>query len=155
LDRHERVDAELPIILNIRVPGTDAGAVDTEVYCVNVTPHAFGVAASGASMSTIDDDGTVMEHGAPPVQLQLRPGEAGRIADVVAWEWDGWVALRVVFKNLATGVASRALYSLAKGIDQRTWRASGEFVKSGYISPPVLVQPENEGHTDQRTSSAP
>ena len=149
------MSAELPIVLNLRTPGTDAGAVDTEVYCVNVTPDAFRVAASSRSFSTIDDEGTVMEHGAPPVQLELRPGEAGRISDVVAWEWDGAVMLRVVFTNLTDGIAHRALYSLAKGVDHRAWRIADRPEKSGYISPPTLVQPEDEGHSDQRTSSAP
>ena len=152
------MSAELPIVLNIRTPGTDAGAVDTEVYCVNVTPDAFRVAASSTSFSTVDDEGTVMEHGAPPVELELRPGEAGRISDVVAWEWDGAVMLLVMFTNLATGVAYRALYSLAKGIDHRRWRLSGALEKSGYVSPPTLVSlvtAEGEGHSDQRTSSAP
>jgi len=148
------MSAELPIILNIRTPGTDAGAVDTEVYCVNVTRYAFRVAASSASFSIIDDDGTIMHHGAPAVELELRPGDAARISDVVAWEWDGRVGLLVAFTNLASGVACRAVYSLSLDIDQRTWRPSGVREKSGYISPPTLLT-SDEGHPDQRTLSEP
>jgi hypothetical protein len=110
---------ELPIVLNLRLPPAGAGAIDTEVFCVNTTPHTYRVAVASTGFTTIDDDGTLLHHGSKPVQVTLRPGDTGQIGDVVAWEWDGHVGLVIEFSNLDTGYACRATYNLKHGIDHR------------------------------------
>ena len=128
---------DLPIVLTLHTPGTNAGAVDTEVYCINVTCQAVRIAVSSTGFSTIDDDGTLLHHGSSAVELTLSPGEAARIADVVAWEWDGHVGLFIVFTDVENGRERRATYNLRHGIDHRNAQPHAFTVKAGYITPPV------------------
>jgi hypothetical protein len=131
---------DLPIVLCLRTPGADAGAVDTEVYCINVTCQTLRIAVSSTGFSTIDDEGTLLHHGSAPVELTLAPGEAACIGDVVAWEWDGHVGLFITFTNVETGRERRATYNLRHGIDHREPRAHAFAGKGGYITAPGFVQ---------------
>jgi hypothetical protein len=130
---------DLPVVLTLHTPGTNAGAVDTEVYCINVTREAVRIAVSSTGFSTIDDEGTLLHHGSPPLDLRLAPGEAARIADVVAWEWDGHVGLFIVFTDVETGRVRRAAYNLRHGIDHRNAQPHAFPGKGGYITPPVQL----------------
>ena len=131
---------DLPIVLTLRTPGTNAGAVDTEVYCINVTREAVRIAVSSTGFSTIDDEGTLLHHGSAPVELTLAPGEAARIGDVVAWEWDGHVGLFVTYAGVESGRVRRATYNLRHGIDHRQPRPHAFDAKGGYITPPAYVE---------------
>ena len=106
-------------MLTLRAPGTNAGAVDTEVHCINVTREPVRIAVSSTGFSTIDDEGTLLHHGSAPVELTLAPSEAARIGDVVAWEWDGHVGLFVTFTDVGTGRVRRVTYNLRHGVDHR------------------------------------
>jgi hypothetical protein len=135
---------ELPIVLALRLPPTGAGAIDTEVYCVNTTAHTFRVAVTSTGFSTIDDDGTPLYHGSKAVQVTLRPGDLGQIGDVVAWEWDGHVGLVIEFSNVETGYACRATYNLKHGIAHRAPDLSTPThhpaTKYGYVIPVGVVK---------------
>jgi hypothetical protein len=131
---------DLPIVLTLHAPGTDAGAVDTEVYCINVTREAVRIAVSSTGFSAIDDEGTLLHHGSAPVELTLAPGEAARIGDVVAWEWDGCVGLFIIFTDVESRRVRRATYNLRHGIDNREPPPHAFDAKGGYITPPSLVQ---------------
>jgi hypothetical protein len=133
---------DLPIVLCLRTSGADAGAVDTEVYCVNVTGEAVRIAVSSTGFSSIDDEGTLLHHGSAPVELTLAPGEAARIGDVVAWEWDGHVGLFITFTDVESGRVRRATYNLRHGIDHREPRPHAFAARGGYITPPAHVQRE-------------
>lgn len=133
------MSGELPIVLVLRTPGTDSGAVDTEVYCVNVTEKACHVAVSSTGFTTIDDEGTLLHHGSAPVQLTLDPGEAAKIADVVAWEWDGHVGLLIAFTDPETGAGCRATYNLRHRVAHSPQPARGFAAKGGYVTPPGYV----------------
>ena len=127
---------DLPIVLTLHTPGTNAGAVDTEVYCINVTREAVRIAVSSTGFSTIDDEGTLLHHGSAPVELSLVPGEAARIGDVVAWEWDGHVGLFITFTDIESGRVRRGTYNLRHGIDHRKPQPHAFDGKGGYITPP-------------------
>jgi hypothetical protein len=131
---------ELPIVLVLRAPGLNAGAVDTQVQCVNVTSRAYRIEVSSTGFTTIDDDGTLLHHGSVPVQLTLAPGESGPIADVVAWEWDGHVGLFIVFTEVETGQVCRATYNLKHGAGHRP-QDPAVGATSGYITPPTTIAP--------------
>ena len=131
---------ELPIVLTLHTPGTNAGAVDTEVYCINVTREAVRIAVSSTGFSTIDDEGTLLHHGSQPVDLTLAPGEAARIGDVVAWEWDGHVGLFITFTDVESGRVRRATYNLRHGIDHRKPQPHAFDGKGGYITPPEHLE---------------
>lgn len=128
---------DLPLVLTLRTPGTDVGAVDTHVHCINVTSTRYHVAVTSAGFTTIDDEGTMMHHGSAPVEVTLDPGEAAQIADVVAWEWDGAVWLSVKYTDPATGSVRGAAYNLKHGIDDRPPKRDA--TKSGYVTPPAHV----------------
>ena len=123
---------ELPIVLVLRLPPAGSGAIDAEVFGVNATPHSYRVAAASTGFSTIDDEGTLLHHGAKPVQVTLRSGDAGQIGDVVAWEWDGHVGLVIEFSNLETGYACRATYNLKPLTEQPA-------TLCGYVVPPGVI----------------
>ena len=127
---------DLPIVLTLHTLGTNAGAVDTEVYCINVTHEAVRIAVRSTGFSAIDDEGTLLHHGSPPVDLTLAPGEAACIADVVAWEWDGHVGLFITFTDVETGRVRRATYNLRHGIDRQEPQPHAFDSKGGYITPP-------------------
>ncbi|MDB5070582.1 MAG: hypothetical protein JWM87_1693 [Candidatus Eremiobacteraeota bacterium] len=131
---------ELPLVFTLHTPGTNAGAVDTEVYCVNVTSEAVRIAVSSTGFTTIDDDGTLLHHGSGPADLTLAPGAAARIGDVVAWEWDGHVGLVIDFTGIETGITRRATYNLKHGIGNHPPPPHTFAGKGGYITPPGVVQ---------------
>jgi len=91
---------KLPLIVRAAVPQTafDPDAVDTEVFCVNVTPHAFTIFVLSESFITLDETtGDSAVTGPPPFTARLAPGELVRVSEVKGWEWDGAVGLRVTF----------------------------------------------------------
>lgn len=93
----------------VRVPREgvrDAGEIDTDIYCANLTATPFLVEVRSASFTTVDEaTGAALTHGADPVAILLAPGAAAKIGDVAGWEWDGFVGLDLIFQ--ADGAASR------------------------------------------------
>ena len=137
---HMSTPDDLPIVVTMRTPGTNAGAVDTEVYCINVTGETVCINVSSTGFSTIDDEGTLLHHGSAPLELTLAPGEAARIGDVVAWEWDGHVGLFVTFMDAESGRVRRATYNLKHGIGHRPPPPHAFEAKGGYVTPPGHLQ---------------
>ncbi|MDQ6944127.1 MAG: hypothetical protein M3169_16635 [Candidatus Eremiobacteraeota bacterium] len=110
-----------------------------------MTRNAVRIAVSSTGFSTIDDEGTLLHHGSPPLDLTLAPGEAARIGDVVAWEWDGHVGLFVIFTDVESGRVRRATYNLRHGIGPREPPPHTFVGKGGYVTPPGLVQTDEAG----------
>jgi hypothetical protein len=111
-----------------------------KVYCINVTREPVHIAVISSGFTTINDEGTLLHHGSAPVELTLAPGLAARIGDVIAWEWDGHVGLRIEFTGIETGIKRRATYNLKHGIENRPPPAYAFAGKGGYITPPGGVQ---------------
>ena len=131
------ISEELPIVVRVPVPQEtfDAGAIDTKVYCVNTTPHAFRIAAHSVSFTTVDEEtGDAVEHGSQPTDILLEPGATAEIADVAGWEWDGHVGIEVVFER-ADGKKppARKSYNLkASSTGKQAVPGAGE----GWVIPP-------------------
>ena len=147
---------ELPTVINLRLPTKGAGEIDTEVYCINTTPHPYRVAVESTGFTTIDDEGALLHHGSAPVRVTIQPGEVAQIGDVVAWEWDGHVGLVIEFSNIDTGYACRATYNLKYLTDHRTPDFSGLqkqiATKIGYIIPPGIIKHLAQDDTTQLSS---
>lgn len=129
---------ELPIVVNIRLHDrTDAGQIDTEVYCVNITNHVFLVSTQSNSFTTVDEEvGTVVEHGSAPTEVQLASGEAALIGEVAGWEWDGHVGLNLTFQCVDTGSICEASYALKNSSGYYSLHLPGKLSQEGYITPP-------------------
>jgi hypothetical protein len=125
----------IPILVRVMLAGvTDAGQVDTEVYCVNLTQKSFQISTRSNSFTTVDEEvGTVVEHGSPPSEVLLLPGEAKQVGDVAGWEWDGYVGLELIFRELESAARLRVSYSLKTSAGDFTIESLG---KSGQIVPP-------------------
>lgn len=128
---------DLPLVVKVGLPAPkDAGEIDTEVYCVNTTPHRFVVSTRSNSFTTVDEDtGTAIEHGSKPTKIQLGPGEAALVADVAGWEWDGHVGLDVMYEG--GGNTVRGNYDLKTAAGSYTITSVN---KTGDIVPPAYVR---------------
>lgn len=126
---------DIPILVRVSLAGVaDAGQIDTEIYCVNLTQKTFQILTRSDSFTTVDEEvGTVVEHGSLPSEILLLPGEAKQVGDVAGWEWDGYVGLELIIREMESGARLRVSYSLKRSVGDFTIEALG---KSGQIVPP-------------------
>ena len=135
---------DLPIVLTLHTPGTNAGAVDTEVYCINVTREAVRIAVSSTGFSTIDDEGTLLHHGSPPLDLTLAPGEAARS---VTWSHGNGTDTSGCSSSSPTSspaacAVRHTISGTARPPEAAAARVRG---KGGYVTPPGFVQTGEAG----------
>jgi hypothetical protein len=130
---------DFPILIRVTLPGVyDAGQIDTELYCVNLTLKQFQVSTRSNSFTTVDEDvGTVIEHGSEPTEVILLPGEAKKVGDVAGWEWDGYVGIELRFKEDGSGEGMRVSYDLKRAAEGYRIEALG---KSGRVVPPSYTR---------------
>jgi hypothetical protein len=126
---------DIPILVKVSLEGiSDAGQVDTEVYCVNLTQQPFQISARSTSFTTVDEEaGTVIEHGSGPAWVILLPGEAKMVGDVAGWEWDGYVGMELRLREVGSTTGLRASFDLKRGAGDFTMKALG---KRGQVIPP-------------------
>ena len=126
---------DIPLLVRVSFGGvSEAGEIDTEVYCVNLSSKPFQISVRSASFTTVDEEvGTVVEHGSAPAQMILLPGEAKMVSEVAGWEWDGYVGIELKLRESDASFGLRLSYDLK--------RSAGEFAieslgKKGYIVHP-------------------
>lgn len=128
---------EIPLIIRVDIPFTtfNPDAPDTHIYCVNETQQSFHITTNSTSFTTIDEEsGESVSHGSSPFEKIIHPGDVVQIANVLGWEWDGFVGIAVCFKNLSDNRQINCSYNLKSGV--------GDYfdVKSelaGRIVPPI------------------
>lgn len=126
----------LPIIVRIPVPQEkfDPDAIDTEVYCVNITNDNYRIEILPESFTTIDEEsGATAAHGSPETHFMLGPGESAQAAEVAGWEWDGHVGIAVCFTNISNGAVSKRSYNLKHSVRSFFLSQHG---KEGRVIPP-------------------
>lgn len=128
---------EIPLLIRVDVPFTtfDPDAPDAQIYCVNETQNPFEINSNSTSFTAIDEElGESISHGSAPVKKIILQGESALIADVLGWEWDGFVGLELTFINLTEKKSIVKNYNLKSG--------SGDYFSensdlSGRIIPPL------------------
>jgi hypothetical protein len=129
---------DIPILVAVSLTGiSDAGQIDTEIYCVNLTDKPFQVSTRSTSFTTVDEDtGAVVEHGSSPEQAILLPGEAKKVGDVAGWEWDGHVGIELRFREEGGAADLRASYDLKRAAESfklETLDKTGRIIPPGFI----------------------
>lgn len=129
---------DIPILVRVSLDGvSDAGAIDTEVYCVNLTQQPFQISTRSTSFTTVDEEaGTVVEHGSGPAHVILLPGEATMVGSVAGWEWDGHVGIELRLREAGSATGVRVSYDLKRGEGDYLIEALG---RRGRIVPPSHV----------------
>lgn len=103
----------LIIKVNVEQTKFDPGAVDAQVYCVNISTHDLEIEMLNQSFTTIDDDsGLTAQHGTSNHKFILKPNEVKLIAQVCGWEWDGHVGVEIKFNEVGSNLITKNSYDL-------------------------------------------
>lgn len=105
----------LIVLVNIEQPRFDMDAVDARVYCINTSESEVIVTLSSESFITIDEESGDTADDSTTDNFNLAPGEVRLIAEILGWEWDGHVGMKITCAPKSGGKSINKTYNFKSG----------------------------------------
>lgn len=105
----------LVVRVNVEQAEFNIDAVDARVYCINTSESDLLVTLASESFITIDEESGDTADDTTSDKFKLAPGEVRLISEILGWEWDGHVGMKITYAPAAGGKPISKTYNFKSG----------------------------------------